>query len=144
MSQIDINQYKPRHEGRHSVFSAAEEGCTYVGHNPKRKYIRQFFIDGDVFSKGKEPTRCDILLLDDTEQRSYYIELKRSDIPKAVQQIENTIPLIKDSVKDYTIFCRIVIFKARTHKINDKSVIAWRKKYGKNAAIHSVKFEENL
>ena len=144
MSQININQYKPRREGRHSVFSATEEGCTYVGYNPEEKYIRQFLIDGDVFPKGKEPTRCDVLLLDDVEQKSYYIELKRSDIPKAVRQIENTIPLIKDSIQDYTVFCRIVISKARTHKINDKSVIAWKKRYGKNAVIHSVKFEENL
>ena len=144
MSQIDINKCKPRREGRHSVFSATEEGCTYVGHNPEKKYVRQFLVDGDVFPRGEQPPRCDILLLNDTDSKSYYIELKGTDIPKAVRQIENTISMVSPSIKDYTVFCRIVVHKARTHKIKVPPVIAWQKKYGKHAIIHSIKLEENI
>lgn len=144
MSQIDINQYKPRREGRHSVFSATEEGCTYIGHNPRKKYIRQFLVDGEVFPRGEQPLRCDTLLLDDTDLNSYYIELKGTDIPKAVRQIENTISMVSPSIKAYTVFCRIVVHKARTHKIKTPPVIAWQKRYGKRAVIHSIKLEENI
>jgi len=100
--------------------------------NPEKKHIRQFQVDGAVFPKGAGPERCDVLLLNDTDKQSYYVELKGTDIPKAVRQIENTISLINPSI-NYTIYCRIVVHKARTHKINDRSVIAWKKKRGERA-----------
>lgn len=144
MNPIDINQYTPQREGTHIKFSASEKNCSYTMKNPDRKYIRQFLVDGDVFPKDREPERCDVLLLNDTDQQSYYVELKGTDIPKAVRQIENTISLISPSIKNYTIYCRIVVHKARTHKINDRSVIMWKNKRKDHVIIKSSPMEDRI
>ena len=144
MNPVDINQKTPLREGEYAKFSASENHCTYTMQNPEKKHIRQFQVDGAVFPKGRELERCDVLLLNDTDQQSYYIELKGTDIPKAVRQIESSISLISPSIKNYTIFCRIVVHKARTHKIRDRSVIAWQNKRKGHTKIQSSPFEDRI
>ena len=111
--------------------------------NPEKKHIRQFRVDGDVFPEGKEPERCDVLLLNDTDRQSYYVELKGTDIPKAVRQIESTISLINPSI-NYTIYCRIVVHRARTHKIKDRSVVAWQNKRKGRTKIQSTSMLDRI
>ena len=84
----NINDYKPFREGRHPVFTSPENGCKHIGNNTKRQYVRHFKVDGEVF-RGPGEERCDYLLLNDEAATSYYIELKGSDLPKAIRQIEN-------------------------------------------------------
>ncbi len=137
MKPIDITQYTPHREGDHTKFFASEKHCSYTMQNPEKKHIRQFQVDGEVFPKDREPERCDVLLLNDTDRQSYYVELKGTDIPKAVRQIESTISLISSSIKNYTIFCRIVVHRARTHKIKDHTVLAWQNKRKGRTKIQS-------
>lgn len=145
MNPIDINKYKPRREGEHAKFSASENHCTYIMLNPKKKHIRQFLVDGEVFPKATEPERCDFLLLNDTDQQSYYVELKDyNDIQKSIDQIESTISLISPSIKNYTIFCRIVVHRVSTHQINKRSVITWKKKRRGYYKIGSTLIEEKV
>ena len=96
MMPYNINDYKPFREGNHSVFPSSENGCRHVGNNTKRQYVRHFKVDGEVF-RGPGEERCDYLLLNDEAATSYYIELKGSDLPKAIRQIENTIKLLSPS-----------------------------------------------
>lgn len=122
---VDINAQKPYREGTHQTFTSSENRCTHIGKNPGGHSVRQFKVDGEVFPKGTSPQRCDYLLLNDTEKTSYYIELKGSDIPKAVRQIDSTIALIRPSIPDYKIFRRIV-YRSSTHKITESSVVKWK------------------
>lgn len=137
----NINAYKPYRAGSYPQFSSSENRCTHVAKNPKGKYIRQFQVDGGVFSKGKEPKRCDYLLLDDTDQRSYYIELKGSDVTAAIEQIESTISLIGSSLKNYKIYCRIV-YRTATQRLYNSRLIKWKSQ--RNAIIKSNCLEETL
>lgn len=99
----NIKDYTPFREGKHPVFSSSENGCRHIGNNVSRQYIRHFKIDGEVFrSSGEE--RCDYLLVNDDAKTSYYIELKGSDLSKAIRQIENTIKLIAPSLSGYAVF----------------------------------------
>ena len=111
--------------------------------NPDKKAIRQFKVDGEVFPKGHDPERCDWLLLDDTKGNAYYIELKGSDIPHAIEQIESTIR--EDFIGrflSYIVFKRIV-YKTGTHKIQESSVIKWKQR-NKNAIIKEKQLSENI
>lgn len=139
---MNINDYTPRRAGTYPQFSSSENRCSHIAHNPEQKYIRQFKIDGEVLPAGTAPQRCDYLLLDDTTQKSYYIELKGSDISVAIEQIESTISLISSSIQDYTILCRIV-YRTSTHALSGSDTLKWKLKR-KGAIIKSVCLEETL
>lgn len=117
-------------EGRHRQFVSCENHCKHIGDNPNGKYVRQIKVDGDVFPPGKEPKRCDYLLLNDTDKISYYIELKGSDIRTAIEQIDSTVSLIAPTIADYNEICyRIILHKVRPHQIHDNYVIKWKKRH---------------
>lgn len=139
---MNINDCTPWREGEYAQFSSSENRCTHIANNPQQKYIRQFKVDGEVFPCGTDPKRCDYLLLDDTGQQSYYIELKGSDVLTAIAQIETTISLISPSIKNYGILCRIV-YRTATHELNGSEVIRWKRRR-KGAIIKSIRLEETI
>lgn len=136
----NINDYTPFREGNHPVFSSSENGCRHIGNNVSRQYIRHFKVDGEVFS-GPGEERCDYLLLNDEAKTSYYIELKGSDLPKAIQQIENTIRLIAPSLSGYAILRRIV-YHTGSHNVRASEVSRWKAKY--KAVIKEREYSENI
>ena len=95
------------------------------------------------FSKARGEERCDFLLLNDesTPKTSYYIELKGSDLPKAIRQIENTIKLLSPSLRGYVVLRRIV-YHTGSHNVRASSVLRWRAKY--NAVIKEREYSENI
>ncbi len=142
MMSYNINDYTPFREGNHPVFPSSENGCKHVGKNINRQSIRHFKVDGEIF-KGPGEERCDVLLLNDesTPKTSYYIELKGSDLPKAIRQIENTIKLLSPSLRGYVVLRRIV-YHTGSHNVRASSVLRWRAKY--NAVIKEREYSENI
>ena len=139
---MNINDCTPCRAGTYPQFSSRENRCSHIAYNPEQKYIRQFKVDGEVLPAGTAPQRCDYLLLDDTTHKSYYIELKGSDISTAIEQIESTISLISPSIQDYAILCRIV-YRTSTHALSSSNTLKWKVKR-KDAVIKSVCLEEKL
>lgn len=142
---VNLQEQVPYREGTHPVFTSSENGCTHVGKNTSREHIRQFQVDGGVIPKNASDPRCDYLLLNDDKKTARYIELKGSDIEKAISQIENTIKLLHPSISSYTIYRRIV-FRTGSHSVNSRIVTNWKKRYGKNngVVISERKYEENI
>lgn len=140
--KYSINDYPPYRAGKHSVFTSSENGCTHCGKNMSQCMVRQFKIDGGVFTDGTTP-RCDYLLLNDDRHTSYYIELKGSDLPKAIEQLEHTISMISPSIPDYKVFRRIV-YRTGSHKIRESKVVLWQRKHGSSVQIKARKLEENI
>lgn len=136
----NINDYTPFREGKHPVFSSSENGCRHIGNNVSRQYIRHFKVDGEVFS-GSGEERCDYLLLNDEAKTSYYIELKGSDLSKAIRQIENTIKLIAPSLSGYAVFRRI-IYHTGSHNVRASDVLRWKAK--RSAVIKEREYSENI
>ena len=138
----NINDYQPYREGRHPVFTSPENGCKHIGKNVNKQYIRHFKVDGEVFN-GPGEERCDFLLLNDesTPKASYYIELKGSDLPKAIRQIENTIKLLSSSLPGYIILRRIV-YHTGSHNVHSSEVLRWKAKY--KAVVKEREYSENI
>ena len=138
-------EHKPYREGTYSTFTSSENGCTHVGKNISRNNVRQFQVDGGIVPQNAPDQRCDYLLLNDDKQTARYIELKGSDIEKAIEQIENTIRMLHSSISSYTIFRRIV-YRTGSHSVNSRFVTTWKLKYGKNngAVVSERKYEENI
>ena len=135
-----INDYKPFREGNHSAFPSSENGCRHVGNNTKRQYVRHFKVDGEVF-RGPGEERCDYLLLNDEAATSYYIELKGSDLPKAIRQIENTIKLLSPSLSGYAVLRRIV-YHTGSHNVHASEVLRWKARY--KAVVKERAYSENI
>lgn len=145
MDRININQYAPLNQGKNKVYRSSENHCIHIGNNPSGSYIRQFRVDGDVFSKDSPVQRCDYLLLNDTHLKAYYIELKGSNISKAIDQIENSIALIHSAISEYEVFCRIIYHTGRTHMVKSPKVLKWHKRRPGNKAIISERqYEETV
>lgn len=80
----------------HSKITLQEKRVKVTFQNPDRKTIWKITIDGCAL---RQPVRsCDYGLWD--EQTEYYIELKGSDIPHGIEQLESTIKhLSSDALK---------------------------------------------
>lgn len=124
---MDINDYTPHRAGTYTEFVSSENGCKHIGRNVSGHEIRQFKIDGEVFTKNADTARCDYLLLNDEAKRAYYIELKGSDLEKAIQQIEATVQIFQNSLPEYTPFKRVVYFSGTTG-LRGSTVHRWKAK----------------
>ena len=93
------------------------------------------------FSEGPGEERCDYLLLNDEAATSYYIELKGSDLPKAIRQIENTIKLLSPSLPGYAVLRRIV-YHTGSHNVHASEVLRWKARY--KAVVKEREYSENI
>lgn len=140
----NLLEYAPFRAGNHSTFTSSENGCTHVGKNVDRDAVRQFKVDGGIIPKNAPDSRCDYLLLNDKKETAYFIELKGSDIEKAISQVENSIAMFRHEIPQYKIFRRIV-YRTGSHDVRLSSVTRWKKRFGNNGAIVSErKYEENI
>lgn len=141
--QIDINAHTPFRSGTFSSFVSSENRCTHVGENKDHDMVRHFQIDGGVLPKGKDPERCDYLLLNDSNQRAYFIELKGSDLTKAISQIEASVAMIAASLPDYSIYKRI-IYHTGTKAMQNSDVLKWKMRNKGHAVIKETCYSESI
>ena len=146
---IDFSKYTSHCKKEQKIIISEENGCKHIANNTGACDVRHYKLDGEVFTEPDEQ-RCDYLLLNDTKKRAYYIELKGSDIEKAIEQINNSEQMIKDSIKQYTSFYRI-IYRTGTHTVNSHKVIKWKEKCGKDsvsgisiAIVRQKNYVENI
>lgn len=110
--------------------------------NPDEKYsVRQYKLDGDLVIQQK---CCDFLLLNDSLKKAYFIELKGSNIEEAIPQLENGIKLCAEELIGYTVLCRIVSSKVRTHDIQSNTFRKFKDKYGARLKYKTNVMEEIL
>ena len=67
--------------------------------NPNRRESLKIKVDGCIYEEGSEEIRCDYLLLD-FNHREHFIELKGSDVPHAIKQLEASINARSESPRD--------------------------------------------
>ena len=141
--QIDINAHTPFRSGTFSSFVSSENRCTHVGENKGHDTVRHFQMDGGVLPKGKDPERCDYLLLNDSIRRAYFIELKGSDLTKAISQIEASVAMIAASLPDYSIYKRI-IYHTGTKAMQNSDVLKWKMRNKGHVVIKETRYEESI
>lgn len=96
--------------------------------NPQKKLdLRHYKLDGELF---KQIKCCDFLLVNDSKNKAYLIELKGGNIDEAVEQLEAGEQKCKDELRGYAFLYRIVCSKARTHKIQSVKFRKFKEKCG--------------
>lgn len=121
---------------RDSQTVSSENGNLHTLINDTESIIYQYKIDGKkgdvpkpVYISGTPGERCDYALEvipKGQKARLYVIELKGSDLRKAISQIESTIDLFKTDInkfpgynpEKYDLYPRVVIHRVNTHSIS--------------------------
>lgn len=105
--------------------------CEHRATNKGGALVRQYKVDGNIFIDGK---KCDFLVLNDDNQDAYLIELKRSKLLEAIEQLESTHERIKSALPEYNFFFRISHAETNTHTVKNQKIIRWREKHGQTSA----------
>lgn len=106
---------------KQAIVVSRENGNEHILHNNSQCNVYQFHIDGGIV-KNSNGERCDFIVEVETMPRStaYVIELKGSDLNKAISQILNTIQTYRENMAKHRILPRIIIHKVSTHDIHGK------------------------
>ena len=123
--------------------SVSENKKKYLLHNSDEKLIAVFHVDGGMI-QGNDVLRCDNLILDVTDMKAIFVELKGTDLSHALVQINTTIDMLKSDVADCSKYARIVTSN-RTNVPNTKANPNYIKLYKKaDVKITANLLEENL
>lgn len=106
-----------------------EQKSLYVGINTNEKELICFEVDKKLLFNIES---CDFLLQVPCDNKSILIELKGSDVLKAVKQISNTLEYLSDNLNKFNVFGRIVLTRVNTQSLNDTSFLRLKKNARKN------------
>lgn len=113
----------------------------HIAYNDDGFRVRHYRLDGDLV---KQEKCCDFLLLNDSNYRAYFVELKGRNIEDAVPQLENAERLCRSQLKGYTFLYRIVCSKAKTHDIQKTVFRKFKDKCGTRLQYKCNVLEEKL
>jgi hypothetical protein len=112
------------------LIKVAEQKSTYLGDNKKEKEFCLYHVD-DCIVKTQDKKKCDYLLLSAEELIAYFIELKGSDLIKAVDQINATLDALGAKLNDWKWNARIVLTRTNTTDLRDSKYIKLKKRLKK-------------
>lgn len=115
--------------GKHAKeIVCSENNKVFKAYNRQNHLVYKFKIDGDVLPSSDSGNRCDYLVEDETKKRAYLIELKRTQLLYALEQIDSTIVRFRSILKGYDLFPRIV-YHGNTHDIHGNTYRKFKTKY---------------
>ena len=112
--------------------------------NQLSKSIKGLRVDDCLI---KEGAKCDYLLIIEAEEKLYFIELKGSDLVKAVDQINTTLDKLLPLIDHKIVNGRIVLSKVNAPDIKDSRLLKLRqriKQLNGTLEYKSILMEENI
>jgi hypothetical protein len=126
------------------IIVSRENGNEHILHNDARYPVFQYHIDGGIVN-APEGERCDFIVEAQKESSllAYIVELKGSDLNKALSQIKSTINAYRKNLHGYQILPRVVIHRTATHDIQGKQYRDFKRIYP-NLVVKNKKLEEEF
>ncbi|WP_302489650.1 hypothetical protein [uncultured Mitsuokella sp.] len=115
--------------------------CKHIANNKSRANVAQYQLDGQVFTGHEQ--RCDFLVQNQDKKTAYLIELKGSNVLHAMEQVLSAEKLLKDDLKDYHVFYRI-IYRTRTQEVRQSRIVRWKERCGKSKGVPVVVLKEKI
>ncbi len=109
-----------------------EEGNQHIIENRSQYCIYHYHIDGGIipceYTSGE---RCDYMVEVTAKPRpiAFIIELKGSNLLKAMQQIDATVKRFGEKLSKYVIFPRLVCHRILSHDVLDARFMKFIEKY---------------
>lgn len=130
-----------------AVFRDKKQPRVYRAHNPARKIIKGYKVDGGIITSSLLE-KCDYALYTE-DDKIYLIELKGGDYKHAIEQISSSVDiLIKNvGVTAKEVNGRVVLSKCKTPSLwanDEKKLIAKLRRLGGNLDKKVRLLEENI
>lgn len=123
--------------------------CIYIAELGSPRRIVVYKVDDCLIGEGEE--KCDFLILDCDRRAAYFLELKGSDLFKAISQLDASLdrllPTLKSSMPGVSVHARIAISRVNKADLKDSKYKKFEKKirfYGGTLKQQSQKFIERL
>jgi len=140
------SNFEFQHEDRKIVsFKDRGHSTEFRYSNLSSNHLAKYRVDGGLITDNG--AKCDYLLLNCEKKQSYFIELKGSDIIRAIEQIDRSIDLLKNSLPDFAFFARIVVTRVNTTNLKNSKLLKLDKKVNflkGNLKKHSGLLEETV
>ena len=112
---------------REFVCKDHKEKRKYIGRNPNRNTICKFQVDKCLIPHSAQE-QADYLVINNTIRVAYLIELKGSDLRKAISQLDTTLSTLLPKLGDCQINARVVLSKVPTTHLNSSDYIRFKKR----------------
>ncbi len=109
--------------------SDRKSSTKYIYENDSLDTLSKYRVDGCLIND--DDSKCDYLLLNCTKEVSYFVELKGSDLIKAVEQINRSIDILHKDFKEYSVEARIVLTRVNTTDLKSAKLIRLESKLKK-------------
>ena len=121
------NHFEFQHEDR-KIVSIKDKGhpAEYRYINQSANHLAKYRVDGGLISDNE--AKCDFLLLNCEQKQSYFIELKGSDLIRAIEQIDRSIDKLKSYLPGFAFFARIVLTRVNTTDLKSAKFLSLEKK----------------
>ena len=107
----------------------AKSNTKFIYENDSLDELTKYRVDGCLIND--DNSKCDYLLLNCTKEVSYFVELKGSDLIKAVEQIDRSIDILHKDFKEYSVEARIVLTRVNTTDLKSTKLIRLENKLRK-------------
>lgn len=123
--------------------------CIYIAELASPRRIVVYKVDDCLIGEGEE--KCDFLILDCDHEAAYFLELKGSDLFKAISQLnaslDRLLPTLKSSMRGVRIHARIAISRVNKTDLKDSKYAKFEKRIrslGGTLKQQSQKFIERI
>ncbi len=124
------------------VLKDKRSSVKYIGLNPNNLLeICKHRIDGEII---KEGSKCDFLLLNMTDFKAYFVELKGHDVNKAAEQIKASIDILEPQLQSFTVYARIVTTRINLTDFRGSHYQKLQRKINKKVEVKNIVMKENL
>lgn len=127
--KIEIENYQDceKFSGKHKqvVFKDNKVSRKYIGKNPAQKELIGLRVDDCLIFEGQ---KCDYLLINVNDKTLYFIELKGSDLVKAIDQIDRTLDILLPKIEHQTVHGRVVLSRVSTPDLVSSRYIKLKKR----------------
>lgn len=135
------------HDKRPTFTLKERKGREYIGKNKARKELALFELDGCLV-ESDDLKKADFVFLICEEKKAYFVELKGSDLIRAVRQMNSSLDELLKNLKGYgEVYGRIVLSKVRSNDTRNTELSRLMKRFkklGGNLIYKTRIIEENL
>ena len=116
----------------------------HIATNVSNSYVTHYQVDGNIMSSNNE-SKCDFILINEDDERVFFIELKGSDILHALEQLDATEKSLSNHLIPYNgREYRVVLNRVNTHDVRSAEFIRYKRKWGKFLIYQNGVLKENI
>jgi hypothetical protein len=108
---------------KNKIVTCTDNKCStkYIYENDSLDELSKYRVDGCLIND--DGSKCDFLLLNCNKNTAYFIELKGSDLIKAVEQIDRSIDILHNDFRTFSVEARIVLTRVNTTDLKNTKLI---------------------